>query len=141
DIIDNWLDLLEVPHHLAGDVIEIGDMPRGIRVVAASVAAASGWRAYFVGKDERSKWPASGIEERAAEEIDTSATAMTATHALAPIVSFGSAWGAFGGFYEAITSGTDSSKHVLGPTPTWVAAPHISEESTRRKERDPSKWA
>jgi hypothetical protein len=141
DIIASWLGLLGVAHRPSGDVIELVDKPRGIRVVAASVAAASGWRAYFVGKDERSKWPASGVEEREAEEIDTSAGAMTATHALAPVLSFGSAWGAFGSFYEAVRTGTDAHRVVLGPTPTWVAAPHISEDSTRRKERDACKWA
>ncbi|HSY22754.1 MAG TPA: hypothetical protein VK841_11595 [Polyangiaceae bacterium] len=140
-IIHGWLVLLGIPHRLAGDVIELEEMPRGIRVVAASVAAASGWRAFFVGKDERSKWPASDVEEREAEEIDTSASAMTATHDCAPVLSFGSAWGALGGFYEAISSGSDGAKFVLGPAPTWIAAPHISEASTRRKERDPSKWA
>lgn len=140
-IVDQWLTLLGVPHHMAGDVIELEDQPRGMRVVAASVAAASGWRAFFVGRDERSKWPVSGVDEREATEIDASAVAMTATHELAPTVSFGSAWGAFGAFYENVTSGTDASKVVLGPTPTWIAAPHITEASTRRKERDPNKWA
>jgi hypothetical protein len=139
-IIAHWLTLLGVPHHLAGDVIELDQMPRGIRVVAASVAATSGWRAYFVAKDERSKWPASGVEEREAEEIDASAGAMTATHAFAPLVSFGSAWGAFGGFYDAVRAGSDAGRVVLGPAPTWIAAPHITEESTRKKERLESRW-
>jgi hypothetical protein len=141
DIIDAWLSLLAVPHVKSGDTIELFGSPRGIRVVAASVAASSGWRAYFVGKDERSKWPASGIDERDAEEIDTSSAAMTATHALAPVLSVGSAWGKFGTFYESIRAGSNDHRIVLGPTPTWIAAPHISEESTHRKERDPSKWA
>lgn len=140
-IISRWCALLEIPHRLAGDVIELADMPRGIRVVAASVAATSGWRAFFVGKDERSKWPASGIEDGDAEEIDTSAAAMTATHRNAPAPTFGSAWVASGSFYEAITGGSNESRIVLGPAATWVAAPHISEESTRRKEKDPRRWA
>jgi hypothetical protein len=140
-IIARWLALLGVPHHVAGDVVELDELPRGVRVVAASVAAASGWRAFFVGKDERSKWPSSGIEEIDATEIDTSATSMTATHALAPSVSFGSAWGAFGSFFDAIDGGTTAERVVLGPTPTWIAAPHITEESTHRKERDPKRWA
>jgi hypothetical protein len=141
DIIDGWLAMLGVPRHVAGDVVELDKMPRGIRVVAASVAATSGWRAYFVGKDERSKWPLAGVEEREAEEIDTSAGAMTATHEFAPLLSFGSAWVNYGGFFDAVTAGTDAHRIVLGPAPTWVAAPHISEESTRRKERNPRKWA
>lgn len=140
DIIAAWLRMLGVGHTVAGDVIEIKGQPRGIRVVAASVAATSGWRAFFIGKDERSKWPADGATEQDAEEIDTSATAMTATHELAPVISFGSAWGAFGAFFDAIMSGTDDRHFVLGPTPTWIAAPHITEESTRRKERDERRW-
>lgn len=140
DIITNWLTLLRVEHRCAGDVIEIASMPRGIRVVAASVAATSGWRAYFVGKDERSKWPSSDEDETDAGEIDTSAAAMTATHARAPIVAVGSAWATFGAFYEAISAGSTTTRTVLGPTPTWIAAPHISEESTRRKEPDQRKW-
>jgi hypothetical protein len=139
-IIHRWLDMLDVKHALAGDVIELADLPRGIRVVAASVAAASGWRAFFVGKDERSKWSSGDTADRDASEIDASAGAMTATHARAPVVAFGSAWARWGSFYEAIASGTDASKHVLGPTPTWIAAPHITEESTRRKERSEAMW-
>jgi hypothetical protein len=140
-IIARWLTLLGVPHHVAGDVIELDGMPRGIRVVAASVAASSGWRAYFVGKDERSKWPFGGVDDQDAEEIDTSAGAMTATHPNAPEVSFGSAWGDFGAFYTDVMSGDNDTKIVLGPAPTWEAAPHISEIACRRKERDSRRFA
>lgn len=140
-IIAAWMRLLGIRHHVSGDVIELVNLPLGVRVVAASVAAASGWRAVFVGKDERSKWPIGGVEELDAEEIDASAAAMTATHAHAPVVSFGSAWGMFGSFFEAIKGGTSADRVVLGPAPTWVAAPHITEESTRRKERDSRRWA
>ena len=140
-IIARWMTLLGVKHRVAGDVLELARVPRGIRVVAASVAATSGWRAYAVLKDERSKWAAGGVDDLDGAEIDTSAAAMTATHPDAPVVSFGSAWGAFGTFHAAIVSGTDTTKHVVGPTPTWIAAPHITKEDTQRKERDPRKWA
>ena len=140
-IIAAWLRLLRIPAHEVGDVVELDEMARGIRVVAASVSATSGWRSYFVGKDERSKWPMGGAADLDAEEIDTSAAAMTATHPLAPVISVGSAWGMFGAFYDAITSGSDDARIVLGPTPTWVAAPHITEEWTRKKERNPRRWA
>ena len=63
-IIASWLRMLGVRHHPAGDVIDLDDVPRGIRVVAASVAATSGWRSFFVGRDERSKWPSSDMDER-----------------------------------------------------------------------------
>ncbi len=140
-VIDNWLALLGVPHHLAGEVIELEGQPRGIRVVAASVSAASGWRAYFVAKDERSKWPQGGVADEDAGEIDGSAAAMTATHPLAPIVAVGSAWGASGEFYDAVMAGTDDGRVVLGPTPTWIAAPHVTEADCRRRERDPRRFA
>jgi hypothetical protein len=139
-IVDRWLTLLGIDHHLAGDVVEVGQS-RGIRIVAASVAAASGWRAYAVLKDERSKWSETGeTDERIAEEIDTSAGAMSATHERAPVCAFGSAYYATGAFHEAIESGTDESKVVLGPVATWIAAPHVTEESTRKKERNERRW-
>jgi hypothetical protein len=139
-IIDRWLSLLGITHRLAGDVVELDQAPRGIRVVAASVAAASGWRAFLVGKDERSKWSESGTEEREGEEIDVSASAMTATHPLAPVLSFGSAYYAIGPFFDSVRGGSTEHRVVLGPAATWVAAPHITEESTRKKERNESKW-
>jgi hypothetical protein len=139
-IIAAWLTVLGVGHRVVGEVIELAESPRGIRVVAASVSATSGWRAFFVGKDERSKWPSGGVADLDSEEIDTSAAAMTATHPFAAVVSFGSAWGMFGAFYDAITSGSDGTKVSLGPTPTWVAAPHITEADCRRKERNPRRF-
>jgi hypothetical protein len=139
-IIGRWLTLLGIAHRPSGDVIEIGD-GRGIRVVAASVSGASGWRAFFLALDEYAKWSTAGVDELNAGEVRTSAIAMSATHARAPVLTFGSAWGAFGEFYEAITGGTTSERVVLGPAPTWIAAPHITEESTRAKERVPQRWA
>ncbi len=141
EIIGAWLTLLDVAHHPAGDVIELEDLPRGIRVVAASVAATSGWRSFFVGRDERGKWQIAGVDERDGDEIDTSSAAMTATHARAPIVTLGSAWLTLGAFHETIAAGSTKTRIVLGPTPTWIAAPHITEEDCRRKEPDPRKFA
>ena len=140
-IIARWLTLLGIAHRPAGDVIELGHAPRGIRVVAASVAATSGWRSFFVGRDERSKWSADGAIEQDADEIDTSAVAMTATHRYAPTVTTGSAWGMTGSFYETVSAGSDANRIVLGPAATWIVAPHITEEDCRRKERDPSRFA
>jgi hypothetical protein len=56
-------------------------------------------------------------------------------------VGFGSAWGAAGDFYEVIRAGTTPTRVVLGPTPTWVAAPHVREEALQRKEPDPRRFA
>ena len=129
---------------ITGHLIEFPELRRGIRVAAANVQATSGWRAFFVAKDERSKWKMSGIDEEDAEEIDTSAVSMTATHAGAPSITVGSAWGTEGAFFEmfqkrkVVNGETVQPRyaHILGPAATWVAAPHISEASLRAKERD-----
>lgn len=140
-IVHKWLDLLGIRHRLAGGVVELLDRPRGIRILAASVAATSGFRAFALFKDERSKWSATADEDLDASEVDTSAVAMTATHPRAPIVAFGSAWSMSGPFYEAIIQGSNDSRVCLGPAATWVAAPHLREEDYRKKEKDPRKFA
>ena len=71
------------------------------------------------------------------ERIGHDREACTSTH----VVTLGSAWADFGAFYNSITAGSTKDKIVLGPTPTWIAVPHISEESTRKKERDPVRHA
>lgn len=150
-IISGWLGLLNakvtIPYSVNGDTIEInvhdGDKVslRGIRVVAASVQSTSGWRSYFVGIDERSK-VGGLVDERDDEEIDVSAASMTSSHAFAPMISFGSAWGSEGKFFDTITRGTVPGEvYVIGPVPTWIAAPHLREEDLRRKIRSPSKFA
>jgi hypothetical protein len=48
---------------------------------------------------------------------------MTATHPRAAVCAFGSAWGDFGSFFEAVAAGTNEQRHVLGPAATWIAAP------------------
>ncbi|HEX7604997.1 MAG TPA: hypothetical protein VF316_25445 [Polyangiaceae bacterium] len=141
-IIDRWLTLLGVSHTRAGDVIELDDRPVGLRVCAASVAAASGWRAFFVGCDEFAKWATNGVDTLDAGEVRSSAIAMSATHARAPIVTMSSAWGAAGEFYDAIMSGTDATRVCLGPAPTWIAAEgHITEAECRAKEQDSRRFA
>jgi hypothetical protein len=139
-IIGRWLQLLGVRARITGETIILEELRRGILVVAAAVGAASGWRAFFVAKDERSKWKLVGIDEEAADEVDTSAAAMTATHPFAPIVTVGSAWGNQGFFYDTIRKGTTDFDYVIPATPTWIAAPHISEESCHRKEPDKRKF-
>ncbi len=135
-IISRWLALLNIQAQTTTDTIELVGERRGIRVVAASVAATSGWRAFFVAKDEKSKWKESGLEEEDAAEVDTSANSMTATHRDAPSIDAGSAWTKGSIFHKTITEGSTAFRHVLGPTPTWIAAPHISEADCRAKERN-----
>jgi hypothetical protein len=71
---------------------------------------------------------------------------MTATHSLAPVITAGSAWGDSGPFYDAFQRSKDGSyphakrRHVVGPVPTWVAAPHATEASLHEKEPDLRKF-
>jgi hypothetical protein len=141
-IISSWLRLLEVPHEPRGEVVDLVDSPRGIRVVAANVAAASGWRSFFVGADEFAKWQAEGVAMFDRDEVLASARAMTATHANAPLIVASSPWTDEGSFYTAITAGDADGRIVAGPAPSWIANPSlITEESARRKERNPRIFA
>jgi hypothetical protein len=140
-IISTYLRLLGVRHTVAGDAIELTEIRIGIRVVAASVAGTSGWRAVFVGMDERAKWHLSGLEEHDAEETESSAMMMTSTHARAVKVACGSAWGQFGGFFDAIRRGDTPERIVLGPAASFVANPNLTEAACRRKEPDPRRYA
>jgi len=140
-VCSHYFRVLGVRHKVAGDTIELEDSPRGIRIVAASVGAASGWRAYFVALDEYSKFAMGDtVDDRDAAEIKASAIAMTATHARAPKIIGGTAWGQFGEFYENVVGGTDEHRVVIGPAASWVASDgRITEEWARNVERDARK--
>jgi hypothetical protein len=141
-LISAWLRLLKVEHDPRAEVIDLADQPRGLRVVAANVAAASGWRSFFVAADEYSKWAREGVALFDADEVLASARAMTSTHANAPLLVASSPWTQEGSFYTAITAGDADGRIIAGPAPSWVANPAlISEESARRKERNPRIFA
>ncbi len=127
--------VLGVKHQLAGDTIEIADAPRGIRVVAASVAASSGWRSYLDANDEISKWPTDGATAVDAVEVISSGRAMTVTHPLARRLYFSSAFGVTGPHFDHIEAGTNASC-VVSIAPTWIANPSITEEQTHLLEPD-----
>jgi hypothetical protein len=139
-IIAGYLTKLGVKFSRVGDVIELKDSPRGIRVVSASVTAASGWRCFYVGMDERAKWQAGGSDDFDAEEVATSAEAMTVTHAKAVRESVYSAWGTSGACYAAISEGSNEHRHVLGPCPTWIANPNVTEEQTHKLCHNLKRW-
>ena len=61
-IVCNWLTKLGITYRAVGDsIIELHDSPRGIRIVSASVGAASGWRAYHLACDEFAKFAAGDL--------------------------------------------------------------------------------
>jgi hypothetical protein len=139
-IIARWLELLGIPFHSSGDVLDIDGTNRGIRVVSASVTAASGWRCYWLGADEAAKWGSDGAVMLDAAEVLASARQMCATHANAPLMVCSSPWLDSGPFYDAITHG-DGDGRIVAWAPSWVANPAlITEEGTRKRERDERRW-
>jgi hypothetical protein len=134
-IIGTWLRLLGVPHTAVADCIELHDLPRGIRVTAASVAGNTGWRSFFDGLDEVAKWPSEGALAVDAAEVIASKRAMTVTHSDARRMITSTAYTDDGVFYELVTGASSANVHVSGPVPTWDATDgFISEEQTRKLE-------
>ncbi len=88
-IIGQHLTMLGIRHASKSGVIELTDMPRGIRISAASVGGNSGWRSFFDGNDEGGKWATDGAMAADAVEVFASKRAMTATHANARHMTVG----------------------------------------------------
>jgi len=133
-IISQWLTLLGVRHDPTDGVIELRDMPRGIRITAASVAGNTGWRSFFDGADEVGKWATDGAMAVDAAEVLASKRAMTATHPTARHMVVSTPFVDSGPFFELIHAG--SNDHTLVVTaPTWVATDgRISEAQTQKLE-------
>jgi hypothetical protein len=139
-IVDAWLTALKVPHRTAGEVIELTKMNRGIRILTANVAAASGWRSFFVGADEFAKWAREGDRNLDADEVLASARAMTITHSRAALFVASTPWADEGSFRDVITAGSTVERHVAH-APSWIANPDlISEAASRKRERDDRTW-
>jgi hypothetical protein len=129
--ISQWLTMLGVEHDPRDGVIEIQAMRRGIRITAASVAGATGWRSFFDGNDEVGKWATDGALTVDAVEVLASKRAMTATHPRARHWIGSTPLIAAGPFFEIVSAG--SNEHTLvAQAPTWIATDgRISEERTR----------
>ncbi len=140
-IINRWLGFLAIRHATTDGLIELADTPRDIRISAASIAANSGARAFFDGNDETGKWPSQGAIVVDADEVLTSKAALTATHPNARRMIVSSPFLDSGPFYELITAGTNPDQ-VVRQAPTWIATDgRITEEQTRRKEKNARRHA
>lgn len=139
-IISGWIRKLGHACRAVGDTIDIEGMPRGIRVTSASVGAASGWRAFFVGCDEFAKWRAEGAADIDSDEVLSSARAMMATHPRGMVMVASTPWASEGTFYKAILAGDAPGRTVPPATPSWVANPVITEADTRKRETNDRRW-
>jgi hypothetical protein len=137
-ILSSWLTILNVGHDASDGIIELAQMPRGFRNSAASVGGNTGWRSIFDGNDETGKLPTEGAMAVDAVEVLASKRAMTATHPTARHMIVSTPFVDSGPFFEMVTAGSNEHTYVAGPAPTWVVAPHITEEQTRRLEPNES---
>jgi len=136
-VLEQYLRVLSVPFERAGDTIELGRLPRGIKVLACRVGAVSGWRCIGWTADECAKWSSEGADPTS--EVLTSIRAMTVTHPSARGRIFSSPMGILGHFYEAWSRGNTDAQ-LVGWAPTWVANPTVTEARTRELERDERRW-
>ena len=138
DVLQGYLRILAVPHSRAADTIELTELPRGFKVLAARVGAVSGWRCIGWTADECAKWSSDGADP--SEEVIASIKAMSVTHPGARGRMISSPLATVGYFHETWAPG-DTVDQVAGQAPTWIANPSVTEEQTHRLERDPRKHA
>jgi hypothetical protein len=138
-ILRNYLTALGEPHEPEGKgTITLQRLPRGFKVLACRVGAVSGWRCFGWTADECAKWNNEGVDP--STEVITSIVAMTITHPHARGRMLSSPLGRLGYFYDEWQGG-DTADRQVGQAPSWVANPGITEALTRRKEKNPAKWA
>ncbi len=135
-VLEQYLRILRIGYGRTGDTIELEGMPRGFKVLAARVGAVSGWRSFGWTCDEAAKWSDDGVDPSA--EVVASIRAMTVTHPSARGRIVSSPLATLGYFYETWHAG-ESDSQLVGHAPSWVANPSITEEQTRRLEKDPRK--
>jgi hypothetical protein len=136
-VLENYLKILRVKFSRAGDTIELADMPRGFKVLACRIGAVSGWRCIGWTADECAKWNNDGADPSA--EVIASIRAMTVTHPKARGRMFSSPLGILGNFYDTWALG-QTHEQVAGHAATWLANPSVTEEHTRKLERNERKW-
>lgn len=136
-VLEQYLRILRVKFARSGDTIELGELPRGFKVLACRVGAVSGWRCIGWTADECAKWDNDGADPSA--EVIASIRAMTVTHPDARGRMFSSPLGILGHFHDTWSLGT-TPEQVSGHAASWEANPSITEERTRALERNERKW-
>jgi hypothetical protein len=133
-ILSNYFKILGIAHTAIDGLISLRDMPRAVRITAASVAATSGWRSYFTGADEYGKWSAEGSLGFDAREVLASKKAQRVTHEQARGVIAGTPMLIASPFHELVETGTND-RQIVSVAPTWIATSNrITEAMTRRLE-------
>ena len=137
-LLEQFLRDLHVPFDSDGDQIVLRDEPRGFRVFGCSIGAVSGFRSFGYSADELSKWSVEGVNP--SEEVCVSLNAMSVTHPGARQLLVSSAFGMLDYHFDRHAEG-DKRDQLVANAPTWVANPSVSQEQTRRLERNPKIWA
>ncbi len=126
-VLEQYLRLLHIPADRSSDTIELRDMPRGFKVLAARVGAVSGWRCIGWTADEQAKWSNEGVDP--SEDVVNSIAAMTVTHPNARGRLFSSPLGRSGFFFEQWEAGNRDDV-LVGHAASWVANPSVTLEHT-----------
>lgn len=136
-ILEQYLKILSIPHHSAGQTIELEAMPRDFKVLACRIGAVSGPRCIGWTADERDKWDDEGTDPGV--EVIASIRAMTVTHPNARGRLFSSPVSTATPFYEAWSAG-DNAHQVVGHAPSWTANVSITEARTHELEPHEPTW-
>jgi hypothetical protein len=136
-ILERYLRFLGVAFDKSENTLTMRELPLGFKILAARVGGVSGWRAFAWTADENAKWNDGGVDPSG--EVLSSIRAMTVTHPNARGRMFSSPLGTSGEFHDTWKLG-DTDEQTVCQYPTWIANPSVTEEQTKKLERNPDKW-
>lgn len=136
--LEQYLTILNIVFTTNGDAIELRDMPRGFRVLAARIGAVSGYRAFGWTLNEAAKLNFEGVNPSG--ELVASMRGMTVTHSAARGRVVSSPMGKRGFFFELCSRG-NTEHQVFGHAASHEANPAITLEHTMSLEPDVSTHA
>ncbi len=138
-LIEGYARALGVRYVRAGDDFLLDDRPLGIKVLPATIAGTSGFRAVGFACDELAKWRSVDDGANPAAEVASSLRAMTVTHASSLALYFSSPLGA-ADYHSKLVDAGDTARQVVSEAPTWLANPSVTEAQTRELEPDDRVW-
>jgi hypothetical protein len=127
-----------VAHKPLDGGIQLIERPVGFKVYTATIRGVSGFTGICVICDEVAKWRDADTGANPAKEVLASVRPTMATMPLARIVLSSSPMGKLDAHAAAFEEGEDDFQ-IVDFAPTWVANPTITEDDTRKLERDEAK--
>ncbi len=119
--------------------IELADRPLAFKTFACTVASVSGPTCVAIVGDEVAKWRNADTGANPADEVLAALRPTTATQPGAIEILSGSPLGTDDAHAKAFDEG-DTAEQITAHAATWTANPTVSEETTRKLERDDRRW-